>query len=173
MYLYRTLIQTSKVNKMNYEKRSRKLFFVATAVTILALSSVLAVYAAVLLGTINGGNVTVAGVTSGTITYNTAADGSGSWTTTLEPAASSWYTKLALTGGYSGPVTITWQLQSYATGSFANVGGATVTTTITLTGSAQGVYATANGAISGNHDWHTEASSGGTYRVIATINSAP
>ena len=48
-----------------------------------------------------------------------------------------------------GPVTITWQLQSYATGTWANVSGATVTTTVTLTGAAQDVYASADGDIYG------------------------
>ena len=157
---------------MNYERKSRKLLFVSTAVTIIALASVLSVFAVVLLGPIYGGSVTVGGVTSGTIIYNTADDGSGSWIASLEPA-DHWYAKLALTGGYNGPVTIAWQLQSYATGSWANVGGATVTTTITLTGSAQDVYAKTDGVLLGSHDWHTEATGGGTYRVIATINSAP
>jgi hypothetical protein len=157
--------------KMNYAKKSRKLFFVATALTIIALASVLTA-AAVFLATIEGGIVTVVGVTTGTINYTTTADGSGSWTTTLEPAGASWYTKLAINGGYTGPVTITWQLQSFATGSWANV-GSPVTTTITLTGAAQTVYATANGGISSNHDWRTEASSAGQYKLIATINSAP
>ncbi len=158
---------------MNNGKKSRKLLFVSTAITILALTSVLTVYAAVLLGTINGGAVTVGGVTSGTITYNTADDGSGSWTTTLSPAGS-WYTKLALTGGYTGPVTIVWQLQSYATGSWADVPSATVTTSgITLNGGAQSVYAKADGTLLGSRDWSLDATSGGTYRVTATINSAP
>ena len=159
---------------MNRSNKSRKLLFVATALTILALASVLTVYAAVLLGTINGGAVTVGGVTTGTITYSTVADGSGSWTTTLDPDTGSWYTKLEVNGGYTGPVTVTWQLQSYATGSWVDVGAATVSTSTSLTGSAgQVIYATATGVVTSNHDWHTEAGAGGTYRVIATINSAP
>ena len=157
---------------MNNTKKSKKLLFVATTLMIIGLASVITVYAAVFLGTINGDAVTVHGVATGTITYNPAVDGSGSWTTNLEPSGS-WYTKLSLNAGYAGPVTIAWQLQSYATGSWANVGGATVSTSITLTGSAQEVYATANGLIASNHDWSAQASSGRTYRVIATINSAP
>ena len=157
---------------MKYERKSRKLFFVATAVTILALASVLTVFAAVLLGTFTGGSVTVVGVTSGTITYSLDNAEAGAWTATLEPVGS-WYTKLALTGGYSGNVTITWQLQSSATGPWANEGSTTVTTGITLSGSAQDFYATANGGITGNRDWSSTATGGGTYRVIATINSAP
>ena len=159
---------------MKYEKKSKKLLFVATAVTILALASILTVYAAVLLGTINGGNVTVGGVTSGTITYNTAADGSGTWADTLEKPTGSWYTKLAVTGGYTGPVTITFQLQTYTTG-WAPVSGATITTNvIQLNGGAQSFYAIADGVtLLGSRDWSSDVTSGGTYRVIATINSAP
>jgi hypothetical protein len=156
---------------MNNGKKSRKLLFIATVLTILSLVSVLGVYAAVLLGTINGGNVTVGGVTSGTITYNPNLDGTGTWSATLEPT-SAWYTKLSLPGTYTGPVTILWQLQTFATGSWASVGGATVTTTITLSG-VQDIYATPTGVIGANHDWSAQASTGGQYRVIATINSAP
>jgi hypothetical protein len=155
---------------MKNGKKSRKVLVVTTALTIVALASVLVAYA-VTIGTYTGGNVTVGGVTSGTITYNNNLDGSGTWSTTLSPG-SSWYTKLSVTGGFTGPVTVTWQLQSFATGSWVDVSGATVTTSISLTGTAQDIYATTNGLISGNHDWSGQASSGGTYHVIATVASA-
>ena len=159
---------------MNNRKKSKKLLFVATALTILSLASVLTVYAAVLLGTINGGAVTVGGVASGTITYNTVDDGTGTWTTNLDQPSGAWYSKLSVTGGYTGPVTITWQLQSFATGSWANVGGAFVTTSgISLSGGAQDFYAKADGTLLGSRNWALDATAGGTYRVIATINSAP
>ena len=156
---------------MNIQKRSKKFLFITTAITAIALASVLTVSAAVLLGTINGGDVTVAGVADGTITYGTTADGSGGWTETLQVVSGAWYTKLTVDAGYSGPVTITWQLQSYATGDWANVGSAT-DTTFTLDGLGDVVYATADGTISGNRDWSATATSQATYRVIATITSA-
>ena len=155
---------------MNIQRRSKKFFFITTAITAVALASVLTVSAAVLLGTINGGDVTVAGVATGTITYGITADGSGGWTSTLDPDGS-WYTKLSVAAGYSGPVTITWQLQSYATGSWEPVGSTTVTT-MSLSGSAVDVYATATGVITGNRDWSATATSQATYRVVVTINSA-
>jgi hypothetical protein len=157
---------------MTIARKSRKLLFIATAATIISLVLVLGVYAAVFLGTINGGTVTVGGVTTGTIYYNINADGTGTWATTLSPAGA-WYTQLSLPGTYSGPVAITWQLQSYATGSWVDVSGASVTTTITLTGAAQLIYATPTGVITANHDWSGQASGGGQYRVFATVNSAP
>jgi hypothetical protein len=160
---------------MNHSKKSKKLLIVATTLMVIALASVLTVYAAVVIGTINGGAVTVGGVTTGTITYSTTgADGTGPWTPTLDSGTGSWHTKLALDGGYVGPVTISWQLQSYATGSWEPVGTPAVSTSITLTGSAgQIVYATTTGVItaSNNHDWHLEATAGGTYRVVAQISS--
>jgi hypothetical protein len=158
------------VKKVSNGKRSRKLLLISTAVTILSLASVLTVYAAVFLGTYYGDAVTVHGVASGTIKYNIIDDGSGTWTTNLEPSGA-WYTQLDLTGGYTGPVTITWQLQSYATSSWVNVPSATVTTSIILNGGAQDVYAKADGTLSGSRNWALDATTGGTYRVIATINS--
>jgi hypothetical protein len=142
---------------------------ITTALTIAALASVLVVYA-VTLGTYTGGAVTVGGVASGAVTYSSSADGSGGWSSTLQPSGA-WYAKLAVGSGYTGPVTITWQLQSDATGTYQNVGSPTVTT-ITLSGSAQDIYATANGGITGNRDWSSDATSGGTYHIIATVVSA-
>ena len=60
---------------MNIQRRSKKFFYITTAITIIALASVLTVSAAVLLGTITGGDVTVAGVATGTITYSANEDG--------------------------------------------------------------------------------------------------
>ena len=119
---------------MSIKKRSRKLLLITTALTIASLGSVLFVYAAVTLGTFTGGNVTVTGVTTGTIEYNTAKTVDG-WTTTLQPG-SSWYAELLIgsSSTYHGPVTVTWQLQSYATGVWANDGSPLVTTGVSLAG---------------------------------------
>ena len=157
---------------MNTQKRSKKFLFITSAITAIALASVLTVSAAVLLGTINGGDVTVGGVADGTIYYSATADGSGGgWSETLLVPSGSWFTKLTVDAGYSGPVTITWQLQSDATGSPQNVGSPTVTT-MSLSGLGDDVYATATGAVTGNRDWSAIATSQATYRVIVTINSA-
>ena len=156
---------------MNIQRRSKKFLFITTAITAIALASVLTVSAAVFLGTVNGGDVTVGGVADGTIYYSATEDGSGGgWSDTLEPTGS-WYTQLVVDAGYGGPVTVTWQLQSLASGSWANVGIATETT-YTLSGTGDEIYATATGISSGNRDWHIDATSATTYRVIATINSA-
>jgi hypothetical protein len=152
---------------MNHGK---KYLLAATALTIIALSSVVAVYAVVILGTITGGTVTVGGVATGTISYN-ADNGASGWTPDLQPS-SSWYAKLVVNAGYAGPVTITWKLQSDASGTWADVALATVATNIVLTGAGQTVYASTDGTQAANQNWTTYAGAAGAYRVIAVVNSA-
>lgn len=163
---------------MKFEKKSRKLLLIATSITIFALAFTIAAFASVLgayapnLETYTGGNISVGGVTSGTITYNPNADGVGTWSQTLQPSGS-WYARLAIGNGYSGSITIKWQLQSEtAPSTWTNINGATVRTTITPSGSAQVVYATPNGDIAGNRDWSLYANGDGIYHVIATITPA-
>jgi hypothetical protein len=154
---------------MIFGKKSPKLLLIATTLTIIALALVLVVYA-VTIGTYTGGSVTVSGVTTGTLTYSIDNTVGGTWSTDIQPSGS-WYAKLSV-NHYQGPVTITWQLQSYGTGSWVDVSGKTVSTTITLSGSAQEVYASPTGVNTGNHDWSTDITVGGTYRVYATVASA-
>ena len=140
--------------------------------TIVSIASVVAVYA-VLIGTFTGGEVTIGGGATGAVTYSTDQS---AWTTTLTPASAdaSWYSKLNVNGGqYSGTaVTITWQLQR-KTGdtTWSDVGTAT-TTTMSLAAGAQDVYATTSGGATGNRDWGLDVTEQGTYRVVATVNSA-
>jgi hypothetical protein len=157
---------------MNYRKKSPKLLFIATALTIIALLSVL-VTAAVLLGTFQGGNVTVGGVT-GTITYS-SDNAHGPWTSTLQSgvAANPWFACFNITSSsYVGSAKITWTLQSYDGSTWSNVTSATVITTVTLTGSAQDVFASADGTLASNQDWHTYSATPGTYHLIIGVASA-
>ena len=155
---------------MNIQRRSKKFFVISTLLTAIALSTVLTVYAAVSLGIFYGGDVTVTGVTPGTIEYATTLDGSGGWTSTLEPG-SSWFTRLSVSTGYNGPVTVTWQLQSYSSGTWEDVGVPTITD-IELSGSAVIIYATSDGTLDiTNRNWGTDAISPATYRVTAEIES--
>ncbi len=156
---------------MSNRKKSRKLLLITTVLTIVALALVLSVYAVVQLGTITGGTVTVGGVTTGTIYYSN--DNSTNWSTSLSPSGP-WYAELNFNAGYAGPVTITWQLESDTSGTWTPISGDTVTTTgVILTGSAgQIVYASPNGAQTGNQNWATFATGAGAYRLTATVNSA-
>ncbi len=165
-----------KVKKMNNKKKSRKLLLITTALTIVALASVLFVYASVTLFTATGGNVTVSGVTTGTIDYSTTNTvGGDPWSTILSTTSGgSWYAELLISSGntYKGPVTVTWQLQSEASGTFTNDGSA-VTTDYTLATGAQTIYASPTGILTGNLDWHTVDSAATTYQIVVTVASAP
>ena len=153
-----------------YARKSKKLLLISTALTIIALASVLTVYAAV-LGTFNGNAFTVNNVTAGTVTYS--SDGSTGWTADISSfnVGNTLYARFELTStSYTGPATITWQLQEN-NGGWTSV-GSPQTTTVTLTGSAQTIYASASGSTTGDHNWGADISTGGSYRVTATVATA-
>jgi hypothetical protein len=158
----------------NFGGKSKKGFLAVTLVTVLSILAVIAVYA-VLIGTFNGGQVTVQGPSFSTtiVTYSTD---NATWNTALNITTSTaWYARLEVAGGYTGPVTITWQLQQEnSDSSWSNVNGASATTStfVPLTGAAQYVYASSNGLSGNNYDWGSVATTGGTYRVSVTVNSA-
>ena len=126
-----------------------------------------------MIGTFEGGEVTIGGGASGEVTYS--AD-QASWSTTLSPATTgtAWYSKLNIDGGqYSGTtVTISWQLQR-KTGedAWSNL-GTPESTSMSLSAGAQDVYATSDGTSSGNRDWGLTVTEEGTYRVVATVDTA-
>ena len=157
--------------KMKPRKKSRKMLFIVTALTIAALASVLMVYAAVTLFSVTGGNVTVTGVTTGTIEYSSSTG--GPWSTTLSVSNGSWYAELIVSTSstFKGPVTVTWQLQSDASGTWTNDGSA-VTTDVTLTGGSQTIYASTTGVITGNQDWSQIDSTPTMYQIVAVVASA-
>jgi hypothetical protein len=161
---------------MNKGKKSRKLLLIATALTIVALVSVMYTYAAFLVGTFQGGEVTVGGVGSSTIMYSTtnSADPS-TWSTTLQVTSLStpWYASLEIgtSNKYSGPVTITWQLENETAPNTWSPVSSPVTTNVTLSKGAQTVYASENGTITDNTNWESLISLAGTYNVTATIDS--
>jgi hypothetical protein len=160
---------------MTNGKKSRKLLLIATVLTIAALASVLVVYAAVTLFTVTGGNVTVTGVTTGTIYYSSSNTAGGPWNTTGLVSSGSWYAELVISSSstFKGPVTVTWQLQSDKSGTMTN-DGSTVTTGVTLTGGTQTIYASPTGiTTTGNQDWSLIDATPTTYQVIATVASAP
>lgn len=161
---------------MNKGKKSRKLLLIATALTIIALVTVLGVYAAVLIGTITGGTVTVGGP-SGSVTYDYTNNAGGTWLTTINPGTGTpWYARLEITSGYKGSVTVTFQLEQNTGSGYSPISGDSVTTpALTLTGSSQYVYASATDGTtnSTNTNWGTYTSSGGAYEIVATVNSSP
>ena len=162
---------------MTNGKKSRKLLLIATVLTIAALASVLVVYASVTLFTTTGGPVTVLGVTSGQIEFATSNTGTPTWSTALSVSGTSWYAEIVIGSGstYKGPVTISWQLQSYETGSWVNDGSPVVTgvtTSVSLTGGTQTIYASPDGLLSDATNWNTVDSTATTYQIVATVASA-
>lgn len=140
-----------------------------TLVAVLSIVAVVSVYA-VWIGAFQGGEVTVGTSGSGSVTYSlTNAD---PWESPLNnPTSSTWYSKLELAGGYSGPVGITWKLQKKtATSTWDNI--TSTPTSLVLTGSAQTVYASTDGSITLNHNWQADTTGSGTYRIIVEVNSA-
>jgi hypothetical protein len=159
---------------MTNEKRSKKLLITATTLTVVTLAIIVSVYAVAILGTFQGGTVSVGGVSSGTISYSADNVAGGTWTVTLQVSSASdpWYAKIQV-GGYTGPVTITWQLQVLtAPSTWTNVSGATVTTTTSLTGASQTIYASSDGSIGANQNWGSDCSTNGTYSLTVTVDSA-
>lgn len=158
---------------MNTRKKSRKLLLVATTLMIIALGSVLTVYAAVILGQFTGGTVTVGGVSSGTVKYSLANVEPGSWSTTLSAGTgTAWFARLEISGGYHGSATVTFQLQQNTGSGWSDFGTAFTTGTITLSGSSQTVYASSDGNLATNKDWGTGLT-GAAYQIVVTVNSVP
>jgi len=155
---------------MTFENKSQKAFIAVTLVTVLAIVSVITVYA-VLLGTFQGpGEVTVGGTGYGSVKYTTngqyAVD-NATWATDINGTGVPWYSQLVIdAGGYSGPAKLTWQLEKkIGTDTWANATG-TTQTTLVLSGSNQTVYATNDGySGSSNYNWASGATTAGTYRV--------
>jgi len=145
-----------------------------TLVTVLSIVAVISVYA-VLIGTFTGGDVTVGGMGSGDLKYSSDNLEAGTWASTLNTSGpgATWYSRLDIAAsGYSGPVTITWQLEQKGA-AWTNVTGANLLTSMVLTGGAQNVYGTGNGAwAADNHDWGAHSAANGTYRVFVYVESA-
>ena len=142
--------------------------------TVLAIALTVTV-AAIIIGNFQGGEVTIGGMASSNVMYS-LDNLAGPYTATLEPStvSTAWFTRLEIgAGSYNGPTTITWQLQQETGPStWTDVSGASTTTSITLSGNAENVYASADGTTTGNYDWSADVSSAGTYRVIVTVESA-
>jgi hypothetical protein len=142
-------------------------------VTVLAILAVIAVYAAVFLGSFQGGEVTIGGMGSASITYSANNVDPGSWTPTLSVSPSgAWYSRLEVAaGGYEGPVNITWTLQQ-ENSTWQDVPSATMSMSIVLNGSiSQNVYASSDGTIANNMNWGSYTSTNGTYRVYVSVDS--
>lgn len=153
---------------MNGTKKSQRTFLTVTSITVVALTTVFLVYAAVLL-TLTGTTVTV-NQGGGLVEYNLSNTSNNTWVSTLPPMVNGtyWYARINITNAAAQAVTIDWTLQEYTT-SWGDVGTPTQTT-ITLATGANTIYATTNGLFAGNRNWGLDTTAGGSYRVKATVN---
>jgi len=153
---------------MNATRKSQRTFLTVTCITVVAVTTVFLVYAAVLL-TLTGTTVTV-NEGGGSVQYNLSNTSNNTWVGTLSPMVNGtyWYARINITNAAAQAVTIDWTLQEN-TGSWVDV-STPVTTTIALTTGDNTVYATTNGLFTGNYNFGLLTTSGGSYRVKATVN---
>lgn len=113
----------------------------------------------------------------GEITYSQINDENAAWSGTLSgiPLDSEWYCRLNITqGDYIGDVTIDWTLESSTDqgGTWIET-GFSMTTQTTLSEVGQIVYASADGTITGNHNWGQHCKASAWYRLRVVINVPP
>lgn len=151
---------------MSTTQKPQRTFLAVTLLTVVAVTTVFLVYAAVLM-TLYGSTVTINETSGSSMQYS--LDGS-TWSSSLSAInnGTAWYGRVNITNAASQAVTIQWTLQQN-TGSWVDV-DSPVTTTITLSTGTNIVYATASGASSGNYNWGSLTTSGGSYRVKAVVN---
>jgi len=154
---------------MNATQKPQRAFLTVTLITVLAVTMVFFVYAA-LLGTYPGSEVTVNQM--GGIIYYNSPSVSPDWTTTISVGnGTDWYARLNVTNTPSQNVSVTWTLQKYnGTAWNTEAGPNPPTTNIQLTGAATAIYVTQWGTSSGNYNWGAYTSTSGTYRVKAVVN---
>lgn len=155
-------------------EKSQRAFVGVTLTTVLGISFVILVYAA-LLGSVPGGNVVVGGLSFNVYYSLNNVETPSSWSATLnvDNTTIPWYAKMnTTTGGYAGEVTIEWKLEKTIDGGGTwNKEGSSDNRTFTLNGAAQQIYDTTDGTYTGNRDWRLTATTSATYRVRVTITS--
>jgi len=156
---------------MSANKKSQRTFMTVTMITVIAVTTVFIVYAAI-LGTYPGGEVSIQTM-QGTIYYQ--GEGSSTWATTLSVGnGTDWYARLNVTTNVpSQTINVTWTLELNNAGAWETVGGTSAPETqITLTGVATAIYATVDGTDSGNYNWSTHTLTlDQIYRVKAVVET--
>jgi hypothetical protein len=154
---------------MNTTQKSQRTFMTVTMITVIAVTTVFIVYAAI-LGTYPGGNVSIQTM-QGTMYY--WGTGSTTWATTLSVGnGTAWYARLNVTNVPSQTVNVTWTLEWDNSGTWDPVSTSAPETQITLTGASTAIYATAAGTESGNYNWGTHTQTlDRVYRVKAVVET--
>jgi len=151
------------------KSKPQKTFLAVTTITVLALTMVFIVYAA-LLATYTGPTVTIM-EPGGLVEYSLNQT---KWVTNDFSInnGTDWWARLTITGSTNQMVDITWILQRDG-GAWANVTGGIVTTqNYNLTTGTNTIYATTDGGATGNFNWGTLTKDAGVadpYRVQTRV----
>ena len=154
---------------MNASRKSQRTFLTVTSLTVLAVTTVFLVYAAVLL-TLTGTTVDV-NQGGGSLQYTLDNASNDTWVGSLPSIinGTAWYARINITTTTaSQQVTINWALQKDVSGWTTQ--SIPVNTTTTLAAGDNTIYATETGVFASNNNWGLLTTSGGSYRVQATVN---
>ena len=151
------------------QKKTQRTFLAVTLVTVIAVTTVFMVYAAV-LSTLFGSTVTVS-ETGGSMQYNLYGDNNSTWLASLPSInnGTEFYARINITGAAAQDVTINWVLQKDVSGWTDQ--STPVSTTMTLLAGSNTIYVTTDGLFTSNYNWGQLTSSGGSYRVKAVVNT--
>jgi len=136
-----------------------------TMITVIALTTVFMVYAA-LLATYTGGNVVV-NYPGAQIQYNKSNTSNSTWESSLTLFnGTAWYARINITNSGAQTVTLQWRLVKDGTPQPIQI----TSDTITLTAGDNTLYATASGQFSGNYNWGQNTTTSGTYQIRVLVN---
>lgn len=157
-------------------RKPQRTFLAVTVLTVIALTTVFMVYAA-LLASYTGGDVTISSM-GGQVQYSlTKNPGSWAFGPISQAETAEWYARAHLTSPPTQTATVKWTLQHQESGSWSNTPTNVTTFTspsISLTPSTTDIYAFSSGGntIDNNYNWGQNTATAGVYRVIAEINTA-
>jgi len=161
---------------MNATQKPQRAFLTVTMITVIAVTTVFMVYAA-LLASYTGLDVTIQPL-GGQVQYSlTKNPGSWAYATLSQGEGAEWYARVYLTTPPTQNVTVTWTLQKQNGTDWTTNTPITVYTftspTISLTPSTKEIYAfeTGSNTIDNNYDWGQKTTSQGVYRIIADVNT--
>jgi len=161
---------------MSTSRKSQKTFLTVTMITVVAITTVFLVYAA-LLTSYTGSDVVISTM-GGSIEYSLTKD-PGSWGTSSisQGEGAEWYSRIHLTTPPTQTVTVKWTLQKQNGGSWTDAPTNVTQFTspqISLTTSTYYVYAfqSGNNEITNNYNWGQGTTTAGTYRIVTEINTA-
>jgi len=149
---------------MNAAPKPKRTFVAVTLVTVIAVTTVFLVYAAI-LATYIGGNVTVT-EPGGSIQYTKTNTSNSSWTDTISVInGTSWYARINITNSGAQTVTLYWRLLKGG----VDQGVKVTTLNYGLSAGTNTVYGSTTGLFAGMYDWKPDTATSGTYQVKVEV----